>query len=691
MYQKQDLREGKCIPPILPLLFMFVFSIALGGEATHINLPLLQEKPVIVFTNSMGQEVEQFTESDSVYGTFTNLIPKTEYTIQVLRTDGKVITQSIHSSGDFGIIHDVKLWENVDVSADELTGRRADAYHCLIKRGESIIEIVPIKFISPDEVEPVNNTQDEQEINRTLCSGYSGSHIEAKIACQAPPQDLSGMVIGAPIPTYKDVFSANEQVWAAVSPYIGGRNYVDKEARLYVVYHKQKSHWLDGTSLSDVSGGYEAVTIKAGGARFNYTRIWNSPSISEKGYDVVVDFAPFGIYDRGQDIVDRLNKKGFHVPELWVCLESVSFNHDPDSTTSDALNIRMNYTEDVHVPEWKKAQKSYPAAYIKKSKITVKAIFSAAPGVTSARIKAVTRRGWLKNILPETVLFNNGTSCPVYFEVASYTPTRIKSFIQEWRWYCYDINGSWFSKIHLGNSENKIFVVLEQPQAPWTTTGQTEPWVDALEISCWWAWGTKTPEDAAAKITRQLYKNIGGLYDNEWGMPYYPYSYDFSQFALTDFLENIPNVGLVNCYDMGKSLVTISNALGCGLSYRYCYPFGHLNCIYGIGRSWTNNPFHANTDPLYHFVPDPVVPGDWSWNDGRSFFVNHAFGSIGENIFDATLTVDTDEDPDDGPIYKTTWMINVPWEIYKDNVVDDYPIFDWGNTGYPEIMSFDIY
>jgi hypothetical protein len=688
MYQKQNLREGKCILPILPILFMFVFSMVLGGEVTHNNLPLLQEKPVIVFTNSMGQAVEEFTESDSLYGTFSNLIPNTEYTIRVLRTDGKVITHSIHSSGDHGIIHDVTLLENVDVSANELNGRRADAYHCLVKRGERIIEIVPIKIISPDEVEPITTNRDVEGMSRTSCSG---SHMEAKLACQAPPQDLSGMVIGAPTPTYKDVFSANEQVWVAVNPYIGGGSFAYKEARLYVVNHRKKTDWHDGASLNDVSGGYEAVIIKPGNANLNYTRVWNSPSVREEGYDVVVDFAPFGIYDKGQDIVDGLNKTGFHVPELWVCLESVSFNHDPDSSSSDAINIRMSCTEDVHVPEWKKAQKSYPAAYIKKSKITVKAVFSAAPGVTSARIKAVTRMGRLKNILAETVSFNNGTSGPVYFEVASHTPTRIKSFIQEWQWYCDDVNGSRFPKIHLGDSGNKVFVVLEQPQAPWTTTGQTEPWVDALEISCWWARGTRTPEDAAAKIAKQLFKNVGGLYDNEWGMPYYPYSFDFSQFALTDFLANIPDVGLVNCYDMGKSLVTLSNALGCGLFYRYSNPFGYLNCIYAIGRGWTNNPFYENTDPIYHLVNEPIVPGDWCWDEGRSFFGNHAFGSIGDNIFDACLTVDTDKDPDDGPTFKETWMINVPWEVYKDKVIDDYPAFEWGSTGSPEIKSFNIY
>jgi hypothetical protein len=650
------------------------------------------ENPVIVLTDSNGEAHEVFAVSDSVLGNLSGLLPGTEYTIRIIRSDGKEIASSIYRSDEFGVIANIPLWQGLQV--DSLNPLHN--YHCLIERGENPLDIIPLRMVSDEEMESLiysgSETRQVDMHTDNIDSPLSGwGNTEAELACQAPPQDMSGMVIGAPTPAYKDVFSANEQVWVAVSPHIGGRSYAYKEARLYVVNHRKKTDWHDGTNLTDVSGGYETVTIKPGSANLNYTRVWNSPSVREKGYDIVVDFAPFGIYDRGQDIVDGLNKKGFYVPELWVCLESISFNHDPDSTSSDAMNIRVNYTEDVHVPEWKKAQKSYPAAYIKKSKIAVKAVFSAAADVTHARIRAVTCRGQLKNLLPETVSFKNGISDPVYFEVASHTPTCIKSFIQEWRWYCDDVNGSRASRMHIGNSENKIFVVLEQPQFPWSTTGQAESWVEALEISCWWARGTKTPENAAAKITKQLFKNVGGLYDNEWGMPYYPYSLEISQFALTDFLANIPDVGMVNCHDMARSLVTFSNVLGCGLSYRFSAPFGHLNCIYGIGRGWTNNPFNANTDPLYHFVPDPVVPGDWGWDEGRSFFGNHGFASIGDNVFDATLTVDTDNDPDDGPSFKETWMIDVPWDVYKEKVVDDYPIFQFGPTGYPVIMSFDIY
>ena len=52
---------------------------------------------------------------------------------------------------------------------------------------------------------------------------------------------------------------------------------------------------------------------------------------------------------------DPLIAGGHHKAKL--VLESVSFNHDANSDSSDAMNIRMDYTADVHVPEWKKGQK----------------------------------------------------------------------------------------------------------------------------------------------------------------------------------------------------------------------------------------------------------------------------------------------------------------------------------------------
>jgi hypothetical protein len=517
---------------------------------------------------------------------------------------------------------------------------------------------------------------------------YPGSrldtHVEAELACQAPPRDSStGTVIGAPNPVYKDNFGANEEVWLAVDPYTAGQDYSNQAARLYVVYHQAEANWLDGATLTDVSGGYETVTVQPGSANVNYTRIWSSPTVREDGYDVVVDFEPFGIYDKGQDIIDSLDARGFVVPTLWVCLESISFDHDSSSNNADAMSIRMNRAEDVSVPEWVKAEESYPAAYIKNKTITVKAVFSAAAGVSGANIRAAAQSGYLGDVVQTAVSFSSGTSGTVSFQISANTPEAVRNFFQVWRWYCGNVNGSGSPEVHLADSSNKIFIVLAQPQTPWSTTGPREPWADAIEKACTWASGETTPEGAADKIARELFLNTGGLYDTYSGAPAYTNNGGTGGFNLTAFLANIPDIGVVNCYDMGKSLVTFANAAGCGLSYRYSGPFGYLNCIYAIGRGWTNNPFCAN--PAYD--PNPIVPEDWSSADGRSGFGNHAFGSIVDNIFDACLTVDTDSNPDYGPPFTETWMLDEPWTGYKVKVVDDIPAY---NTAYPTTYTFNI-
>jgi hypothetical protein len=70
-------------------------------------------------------------------------------------------------------------------------------------------------------------------------------------------------------------------------------------------------------------------------------------------------------------------------------------------------------------------------------------------------------------------------------------------------------------------------------------------------------------------------------------------------------------------------------------------PFGSLNCEKAIGRDW---------------------------NCSESFN-NHGFGNILNNVFDACLKVDTDNNPASGPDYIETWMTNEPWSSYNTKVV----------------------
>ena len=289
----------------------------------------------------------------------------------------------------------------------------------------------------------------------------AGKHLEADLTCQTPPRDSeTGFVFDPPNPLYKDSFAPVEEIWLAVNPFFGGHLYTGENARLYIVSNKTEAEWQDGAALQDVSSdGYETVTIQPGSKSIYSTRIWHDPVARADGYDVVVDFMPFGIYNRGTDVINRqdvLSGGGIRVRDTWILLESVSYNHNTSSNDSDAINIRWNKTQDVVVPEWQSVLPGFtlkpylcscgpinPAAYIVDTSITVKAVFSASTDVSSAKVRASNGSyGRLGNIDQQVVAFSGGTSGEIIFQVSDPTPSWVSSFYQDWHWYCEDINGS---------------------------------------------------------------------------------------------------------------------------------------------------------------------------------------------------------------------------------------------------------
>jgi uncharacterized protein YneR len=695
MYLKQNIKGG--IGVITLLLTVLILGTSVNAITDTNSLQYMEEKPVIQLTSSDGEIMETCVPTDSIIANIWGLLPDTEYRLQIIKPGGKVLSATSYMSDKCGIIPNISFEQDFEnpFGSIELEEGENEIFYCILKRENNILHTFPIRFMSEEDKEEnakVNSDDSDLLLMNDEYWDHENIHLQTRLACQVPSLDRDGeTVIGNLAPIYKNYFAGNEEVWVAVEPVIKHQDYSYQTARLYVVNRKGRFAWREGTHLVDVSGGFETLSIKPGNASLNYARVWKNPIPCEDGYDVIVDFEPFGIYNKGQDILHRIGKRGLEVPENWISLESISFNHDARTTDSDAINVRMNNIEDVHVPEWKKAELAYPAVYLKNSSITVKAVFHAAPGVREAKIGAFVKKGRLGRILHKTIHFTNGTSGTVSFKVIGVTPKRIRDFVQMWNWYIKDINGESSNYTYINGSANKVFILLQHPQLPWTTSGQTETWVEVIEKASWWASGEKNVVGAATKISKHLFINAGGLYDTDWGMPFYPYSFDFTTFDVTNFLANLPNVGLVNCYDMGKSLVTFSNSIGCGLSYTYTEPFGYLNCINAIGRGWTNNPFFTNPDPQYNFSREPIVPGDWSWDEGRSWFGNHAFGTMNGIVFDACLTVDTDNNPDDGPFFKETWMINIQWEDYRNKVIDAFPIPNRGFIGDPEIRLFEIF
>ena len=381
--------------------------------------------------------------------------------------------------------------------------------------------------------------------------------------------------------------------------------------------------------------------------------------------------------------------KGWDLP-LNIDVINIKFDFQG---SGDGLNIRINNSTDVTVPEWTSVGRRDPSAYvISQATVQVQAQFCNFEGedvnsvVAKAHIDSSTGIG---NLGTATVSFPGGTpnisSYVTFTSPSSNVPSTIGKYAFTWKWYVTTVNDSILeSDADIGNTgTHTYYTVITTPQAP-----MDEPWTEVLDYSCDWASGKSTASSAATEITKKIYGNVGGIYDTIDGSYFYAGNYSTGSFNLSGFLNAIPSVDTLNCYDCGKALKIFSNAIGCNLVYQFSWPFGYVNCIKPIGKGWANNPFYDN--PSYS--SDPIVGEDDDSGDGRSSFGNHAMSARSGNVYDATLKVNTQVNPDTvmvNPPPIETWVIGQwNWSTYVSKVVDDNPSTETGN---PTSYSFSVY
>jgi hypothetical protein len=192
-----------------------------------------------------------------------------------------------------------------------------------------------------------------------------------------------------------------------------------------------------------------------------------------------------------------------------------------------------------------------------------------------------------------------------------------------WRWqYRLGGTGSWkdFEYTH-----HRIYVILEEPKAPWTqNTASPEnwPWTDALEHVCSWAVGASDRNEAATAITRCINAHplqnytpqtifVLGLYD-----PVY---------LLSSYINalNDTRTFFLNCTDCADAVTTFSNILGCNL--------------------WEGRFGGMKTRKFLKVNGNPDVEEDWvtyEWSYHEICWIDQ-MGQY-EYIFDGCLQVDMD-------------------------------------------------
>jgi hypothetical protein len=294
---------------------------------------------------------------------------------------------------------------------------------------------------------------------------------------------------------------------------------------------------------------------------------------------------------------------------MQVVLEEIIFNHDTDSATCDAFNIRRNETQAVTTPEWRRGisvnPEDSPAAYARNAvhgqTLTVKAKFSCdSPGqkvwirALDGRLDPVDRGQGIRfvadvlrpigrqlsqsNVLGEArateVEFVETEVDDLTFELENVRIEQAGIGIDDivWHWQFSEDGWNWTD---ITTTTHRIYIVLALPGSPWEPNSDNSntqlPWTAVLDYACHWAAGAMDLKSAAFQITKSI--NLLGPafveYDiQNGGSPFYtpndPLRLDCQRFL--DLLKTRnPIYRLVNCDDCAAIVCAFANVLGCSL------------------------------------------------------------------------------------------------------------------------------
>lgn len=333
---------------------------------------------------------------------------------------------------------------------------------------------------------------------------------------------------------------------------------------------------------------------------------------------------------------------------MQVSLEAIKFNHDPDSVSGDALNIRRNETETVIVPEWRNGVSvlpdDSPAAYainaVGRRSITIKAKFRCLnPKIKSVEIRAIdpvrnleasslAECNAIGEVAEREITFDtNGETAFESFDLVNVDISNrgVSSSVATLIWQCrLRPSDSWS---HLRTTQHRIYTLLDVPQCAWRQQpfdgrNLQLPWTEVLDYACQWASGAKAVDEAAAKITEAVFDLGNSLVGYDGPPCYADLTFDCTS-LLTLFRDDKGMGQRLNCSDCATIVSTFSNALGCNL----------WQSRIGTG-SFVTNPIRligassfGKNDFEYHEV---------AWKDECSF---------DNDLFDACLQLDADEDP----------------------------------------------
>jgi len=353
-------------------------------------------------------------------------------------------------------------------------------------------------------------------------------------------------------------------------------------------------------------------------------------------------------------------------------LEEIQFNHQP-GFSGDAMAMTLNRDTPVETPEWQRGRPAQPVAYVGEAVnggvLTIRVRFSDGPAGQRVRVRALdadpqtdldASQGCaalvtnlivgaaralagnaLGSVAPNEVTFNEfGISFLQTFTLSGHFIRRGVPFTKRetrWRWQ-YEEGGRW---VDIGESRHTVYVLPFAPVAPWNTL--TTPRVDALDLAWEWAGGSRTRDEIAQRITRNVNRLPRVSYD-----PMTMFGGNGSEpFQLTSWLTAMRSGRpfQMNCTDCANAVTSLSNLLGCTLS---C---GRMNGT-------------INTHTFLPIGGAAAVDSDWIAFNERVFLAwdYHEICWLddftSDRVWDATLRLDGDPS-EDGRL--AIDPVNMPW------------------------------
>lgn len=341
---------------------------------------------------------------------------------------------------------------------------------------------------------------------------------------------------------------------------------------------------------------------------------------------------------------------------MALALKTVTFNHDPFSASTSALNIRRNKDFEVPVPEYDAAVPRTPAescATYAKLETTAQPVFVRVEltrtGGGNPHFEVRAQGGGLLGALDaQVVAFTGGTTSQTLDLPLSHRDfSRIAREDVTWQWQFREKGDQNWQP--LATTSHRIYVVVKVPPAPWTQglADKRNPWTDLLDICCQIAAGKQNAPEAAESLTKKVHNGYSLRYDIITGAARYGFVLTGSSFQLTNWInyvlkgnapanpifcngsaEQYKNYWIVNCYDCAASSALMAKAVGADSDYYFHQPFGYLKYVEPIGRGKCNNPFYGC------FGGNPVVGPDAA----RTAFGNHAYQKLsGSKNYDACM------------------------------------------------------